>query len=180
MLSAIVAEHYNSYAVAYHKEKIADVSSTALEELENIVKICGGYKKLGLAPVEKQLSELDKIRQQEVKDVDKVMTQMEVAEKSYHKQLKKIQLSTDKLSKSNPDKEKLNIFIKLKLEAQEPIRTDKPLPEDKERDESLKMKIETTKKVDSMIERFMSKGSPSNRPPPLNKSKLQLNNTQGR
>ncbi|WP_341762971.1 hypothetical protein [Candidatus Tisiphia endosymbiont of Melanophora roralis] len=140
----------------------------------------GGYKKLGLTPVEKQLAELDKIRQQGEKDVDKVMTKIEAADKSFYEKLKKIQLSADALPESNPDKEKLNIFIKLKLEAQESIRTDKPLLESKKRDESLKMETETTKKVDRMIGRFMSRYSPSNTPPPLNRSKLQLNNTKGR
>ncbi|WP_341756145.1 MULTISPECIES: Sca4 family protein [unclassified Candidatus Tisiphia] len=99
-----VARHYYTHAVAYQKEKTADASSTALEELENLVKICGGYEKLGLTPVKPQLPLL--------------------------------------------------------------------------RDESLKMKTETTKKVGSMIEKFMSRGSPSNTPPPVNTSKLQLNNTQ--
>ncbi|UCM93061.1 MAG: Sca4 family protein [Rickettsia endosymbiont of Cimex lectularius] len=176
----LVARHYDIHAVVYHKEKTADASSTALEELENLVKICGGYKKLGLTPVEKQLAELDKIRQQGEKDVDKVMTKIEAADKSFYEKLKKIQLSADALPESNPDKEKLNIFIKLKLEAQESIRTDKPLLESKKRDESLKMETETTKKVDRMIGRFMSRYSPSNTPPPLNRSKLQLNNTKGR
>ncbi|WP_341761811.1 Sca4 family protein [Candidatus Tisiphia endosymbiont of Thecophora atra] len=176
----LVARHYDIHAVVYHKEKTADASSTALEELESLVKICGGYKKLGLTPVEKQLAELDKIRRQGEKDIDKVMTKIEVADKSFYEKLKKIQLSADALPESNPDKEKLNIFIKLKLEAQESIRTDKPLLESKERDESLKMETETTKKVDRMIGRFISRYSPSNTPPPLNRSKLQLNNTKGR
>ncbi|WP_341757475.1 Sca4 family protein [Candidatus Tisiphia endosymbiont of Ditula angustiorana] len=175
-----VARHYDTHAVVYHKEKTADASSTALEELENLVKICGGYKKLGLTPVEKQLAELDKIRRQGEKDVDKVMTKIEAADKSFYEKLKKIQLSADALPESNPDKEKLNIFVKLKLEAQESINTSKPLLKSKERDESLKMETETTKKVDRMIGRFMSRYSPSNTPPPLNRSKLQLNNTKGR
>ncbi|WP_341751267.1 MULTISPECIES: Sca4 family protein [unclassified Candidatus Tisiphia] len=176
----LVARHYDTHAVVYHKEKTADASSTALEELENLVKICGGHKKLGLTSVEKQLPELDKIRRQGEKDVDKVMTKIEEADKSFYEKLKKIQLSADKLPESNPDKEKLNIFVKLKLEAQESINTSKPPLESKKIDESLKMETETTKKVDRMIGRFMSKYSPSNTPPPLNRSKLQLNNTKGR
>ncbi|OZG31778.1 hypothetical protein RiCNE_08190 [Rickettsia endosymbiont of Culicoides newsteadi] len=51
LAAELVALHYATYALAYQKEKIADASSTALEELENIVKICGGYAKLGLTPV---------------------------------------------------------------------------------------------------------------------------------
>ncbi|MCC8399511.1 MAG: Sca4 family protein [Rickettsia endosymbiont of Platyusa sonomae] len=64
LASNSVAEHYATHAVVYHKEKTADANSTALEELENIVKICGGYKKLGLTPVQPQLPELSKTQQQ--------------------------------------------------------------------------------------------------------------------
>ncbi|WP_425363593.1 Sca4 family protein [Candidatus Tisiphia endosymbiont of Hybos culiciformis] len=117
-----VAEHYVAHAVAYQQEKTADASSTALEELENIVKVCGGYEKLGLTPVEKQLA--------------------------------------------------------LKIEEKESIKTGKPLAENKARDESLETRTEVVKKTDRMIGKFMSRDSSSNTPPPLNTSKLQLNNTQ--
>ncbi|MCC8371757.1 MAG: Sca4 family protein, partial [Rickettsia endosymbiont of Pseudomimeciton antennatum] len=42
LASKLVAKHYVTHAVAYHHEKTSDASSTALEELENTVKICGG------------------------------------------------------------------------------------------------------------------------------------------
>ncbi len=180
LASKSVERHYNIHAVAYQQEKKADASSTALEELENIVKICGGYEKLGLTPVQPQLPEFDKILQratQMVKEVDQAMTEIEAVEEYHHKQLNKLQLFADKLPESNPDKEKLNIFVKLKLEEQESIKTGKPLPKSKERDEFLARKAEAAKKTERMIGRFMSR-APSNIPPPLNTSKLQLNNTQ--
>ncbi|UCM85958.1 MAG: Sca4 family protein [Rickettsia endosymbiont of Culicoides impunctatus] len=173
----LVAEHYATHAVVYHNEKTADASSTALEELENSVKICGGHKKLGLTSIKKQLSELDKTRKESIqstKEVDKLIVQLETSEKSYHEQLKKTQLVADILPESNPDKEKLNIFFKSKLEEKEPNTTTAPLAKNKEIDDSL----EPEKKAARMIERFMSKDSPSNKALPLNASKLQSKNTQ--
>ncbi|MCC8372295.1 MAG: Sca4 family protein, partial [Rickettsia endosymbiont of Pseudomimeciton antennatum] len=90
----LVAEHYATHAVAYHHEKTADASSTALEELENTVKICGGHKKLGLTSIKKQLSELDKTRKESIqstKEVDKMMVKLEADEKSCREQRKKMQ-----------------------------------------------------------------------------------------
>ncbi|WP_425361514.1 Sca4 family protein [Candidatus Tisiphia endosymbiont of Ceraclea dissimilis] len=171
----LVAEHYATHAVAYHHEKTADTSSTALEELENTVKICGGHKKLGLASVRKQLSELDKTRKessQEAKELDKLMVQLEESDELR----KKAQLVADILPKSSPYKEKLAAFLKLKPEEKEPIITATPLAKSEEIDDSLK--TDPVKKAGRMIERFMSKDSPSNTPPPLNRSKLQLKNTQ--
>jgi hypothetical protein len=41
LAAKLVAQHYATHAAAYQKEKTSDASSTALEELENLVKICG-------------------------------------------------------------------------------------------------------------------------------------------
>ncbi|WP_250311828.1 Sca4 family protein [Rickettsia endosymbiont of Oedothorax gibbosus] len=181
LASNSVARHYTTHAAAYQQEKTTDANSTALEELEDTVKICGGYEKLGLTPLKKQLPEFDKIRQksaQMVKEVDQAMPQIGVVEQSFDEKLRKLQLLADKLPKSNPNKEKLNIFVKLKLEEQESIKTGKPLPKSKERDEFLARKTEAAKKTERMIGRFMSRDSPSNKALPLNTSKLQLKNTQ--
>ncbi|MCC8371182.1 MAG: hypothetical protein LN568_00170, partial [Rickettsia endosymbiont of Pseudomimeciton antennatum] len=103
---------------------------------------------------------------------------LEADEKSCREQRKKMQLFADILPESNPDKERLNIFLKSKLEEKEPIITATSLAKSEEMDDSLAVKTEAVKKVGRMIERFMSKDSPSNTLPPLNRSKLQLNNTQ--
>ncbi|MCC8398704.1 MAG: hypothetical protein LN569_05420, partial [Rickettsia endosymbiont of Labidopullus appendiculatus] len=127
------------------------------------------------------LSELDKTRKESIqstKEVDKMMVKLEADEKSCREQRKKMQLFADILPKSNPDKERLNIFLKSKLEEKEPNTTTAPLTKSEEMDDSLAIKTEAVKKAGRMIERFMSKDSSSNKALPLNASKLQLNNTQ--
>ncbi|MCC8398273.1 MAG: hypothetical protein LN569_03095, partial [Rickettsia endosymbiont of Labidopullus appendiculatus] len=127
------------------------------------------------------LSELDKTRKESIqstKEVDKMMVKLEADEKSCREQRKKMQLFADILPESNPDKERLNIFLKSKLEEKEPIITATSLAKSEEMDDSLAIKTDTVKTVGRMIERFMSKDSSSNKALPLNASKLQLNNTQ--
>ncbi len=72
LASQFVGKHYDTHATEYQREKTADASSTALEELENIVRICGGYEKLGLTPVQPQLPELGKTRQHSTIIIKKV------------------------------------------------------------------------------------------------------------
>ncbi|MDD9334642.1 MAG: Sca4 family protein [Rickettsiaceae bacterium] len=145
-----VAQHFTTHAVAYKQEKKDDINSKALEELDFIVKICGGYKKLGLTPITKQSPELSKIKQQSAKmeqEADKLMAKLETTNQALRKELNKIQALADNLLESNPYKEKLTIFVKLKLEEQEAIRTGNPLPKSKERDEALN-RTEAAKQID--------------------------------
>ncbi|WP_375331362.1 YhcG family protein [Candidatus Tisiphia endosymbiont of Oplodontha viridula] len=75
--------------------------STGLEELENNIKISVCYEKWVL--VQQQLPKSSKIQQsaiQIVKTVDQMMTNLKAAEKFFHKTLKKLKLSANKLLKS--------------------------------------------------------------------------------
>ncbi|WP_341757506.1 hypothetical protein [Candidatus Tisiphia endosymbiont of Ditula angustiorana] len=100
LVSKLVTQHFTTYAAAYKQEKTDDINSKALEELDSIVKICGGYKKLGLTPVIKQSPELSKIKQQSAKmekKADKLMAKLETTTQSLRKELNKIQALADNL-----------------------------------------------------------------------------------
>ncbi|WP_341758270.1 hypothetical protein [Candidatus Tisiphia endosymbiont of Ditula angustiorana] len=81
------------------------------------------------------------------KKADKLMAKLETTTQSLRKELNKIQALADNLLESDPYKEKLTIFVKLKLEEQEAIRTGNPLPKSKEKDEALR-RTEAAKQID--------------------------------
>lgn len=67
LASKKVAQHYTIHAEEYRKEKHEYITSKALEELESIIEMCGGYQKLGLTPITKQSSKYSVVRRQHFK-----------------------------------------------------------------------------------------------------------------
>lgn len=150
----VVEEHLVTHAAEYKKVSTTNPINKVLQWFKQISTVSSGNKKLSTSAIEQQLFKVNKIKDKATKmvyEVDQAMVRVEEADQAWREEIKKIQVFADNLSEADPNKEKLTTFIKLQLEEEEALKTGKPLPKSKERDEALARKADYESKQKNQI-----------------------------